>query len=106
MDEDISKTLGELERKLRELEQVLSSLGEANAAPSAVAGASAAGTDTAAAPAGDSHGAPPSYEGAPSAAPQTGARAAGDSRLVDEALEQPRAVHRPLAARSPSPPTS
>jgi 2-aminoadipate transaminase len=106
MDEDISKTLGELERKLRELEQVLSSLGEANAAPSAVAGASAAGTGTAAAPAGDSHDAlPPSYGATPRAVPQASAHAGGDSRLIDEAFEQPRAADRPLAAHSPSPPT-
>ena len=106
MDEDISKTLGELERKLRELEQVLSSLGEANAAPSAAGGASGAGTGIAVAPAGDSHDTPPpSYEATPRAAPQASAHTAGDSRLIDEAFEQPRAAHRPLAARSPSPPT-
>jgi DNA-binding transcriptional MocR family regulator len=107
MDEDISKTLGELERKLRELEQVLSSMGEANAAPSAAGSATAASTGTAALPAGDSRGAsPPSYGAAPEAGPQGSAHTAGDSRLIDEALEQPRVADRPLAARSPSPPSS
>jgi 2-aminoadipate transaminase len=107
MDEDISKTLGELERKLRELEQVLSSLGEANTAPSAAGGASVGGTGTAAAPAGDNPGAPaPSYEVTPEPDRRASTHPAGDSRLIDEAFEQPRAAHRPLAARSPSPPTS
>jgi DNA-binding transcriptional MocR family regulator len=106
MDEDISKTLGELERKLRELEQVLSSIGETSAAPSAPGHPSDSDTGTTAAPAGDSHGAsPPSYESVPRTGPRASAHAAGDSRLVDEALEQPRAAHRPLAARSPSPPS-
>ncbi len=79
MDEDIAKTLGELEHKLRELEQVLSSIGEANALPS--------------------------HQAAPEPGPSANAHAAGDSRLVDEAFEQPRAAHRPLPARSPSPPS-
>jgi 2-aminoadipate transaminase len=107
MDEDISKTLGELERKLRELEQVLSSLGDANAAPSAAGDPGGTGAGITSPPAGDSRGAPArSYDATPEADPRAGAHAAGDSRLIDEAFEQPRAAHRPLAARSPSPPTS
>jgi DNA-binding transcriptional MocR family regulator len=105
MDEDISKTLGELERKLRELEQVLSSMGEASGAASAAGSPSRADTGIAAAPAGDSHDASaPPYQAAPEPSPTVSAHAAGDSRLVDEAFERPRATHRPLAARSPSPP--
>jgi DNA-binding transcriptional MocR family regulator len=107
MDEDISKTLGELERKLRELEQVLSSLGEASASPSAAEDPGGTGAGIASAPAGDSHGAPrPSYQATPEASPQASAHTAGDSRLIDEAFEQPRAADRSPAARSPSPPTS
>jgi 2-aminoadipate transaminase len=103
MDEDIAKTLGELERKLRELEQVLSSIGEAGTAGDP----SAAGTGAAAPSAGDSRhasAASPATASPPAPVPGANAPAAGDSRLVDEAFEQPRETGRPLAARSPSPP--
>jgi 2-aminoadipate transaminase len=107
MDEDIAKTLGELERKLRELEQVLSSMGEASAAPRAANNLSHVDTRLAAPPVGDSRDASaPSYESAPEQGPSASTQTVGDSRLVDEAFEQPRtAAAAPLARSSTAPQT-
>jgi len=76
VDEDIAKTLGELERKLRELEHVLSNIG---------------GTD---AHAGDSGAPRPAYSPPTQQAPQAARHMAGEGRLIDEALERPEPVPR------------
>ena len=94
MDEDIAKTLGELERKLRDLEQVLGSMGAAS-----VAGApSHAQAGIADHPTGDTSGGP-LPPGAPPApqAQETATHPPGDGRLVDEALERPHAPQQPLS---------
>jgi DNA-binding transcriptional MocR family regulator len=92
VDEDIAKTLSELERKLRELEHVLSSIG---------GGAEAH--------AGDSRAAPPrAYSPPAQQAPQAAAHASGEGRLIDEALERPQPAPRsfelPTAPDAPAAP--
>jgi 2-aminoadipate transaminase len=93
VDQEVSKTLGELERKLRELERTLSSIDRdsvAGAAPGAasggVASAGTPGVASLAAP-----GVSPSGTSgvAPSGTPAATITDAGATRLVDEAIEQP-----------------
>jgi 2-aminoadipate transaminase len=123
VDEDIAKTLSELERKLRELERMLSSMGEASAASPTAGTSGGARAAHEQAPAGDSPGesspagsAPadpqpvtpspgpgPRYSLPAEQAPQAVAHPAGDSRLVDEALERPQAPHVPLAPQAAAP---
>jgi DNA-binding transcriptional MocR family regulator len=105
MDEDIAKTLGELERKLRELERVLSSMGDASGTgPSA--GPRAGESSAADAQPGDSRRAPaPLYAPPAEQTPPTAAQPLHDSRLVDEALESTVAAQPPLSPRPEATPT-
>jgi 2-aminoadipate transaminase len=100
MDEDIAKTLGELERKLRELERVLGSMGDAGWTGTTT-GPAAAESSSADARPGDSRDAPSPRDLPPPerAATQT----AHDSRLVDEALEPARDEQRLSALQSLAP---
>jgi DNA-binding transcriptional MocR family regulator len=95
VDQEIANTLGELERKLRELERVLSGIGQS------------AGAGDAPSPAPT---APPAAQAPPSAVPdtrQTAPPAAGlshrpgESRVVDEAVEQPASADYQAPAASP-----
>jgi 2-aminoadipate transaminase len=106
MDEDIAKTLGELERKLRELERVLSSMGDTGGTTAAAGpqAAEAAASSAADARPGDRHRVPSPGHAAPVAqaqAPQATPQPWNDSRLVDEALERPQAQRETSAQPSP-----
>jgi DNA-binding transcriptional MocR family regulator len=92
VDQDIASTLGELERKLRELERVLSGIGrsveDGDAAPVGVHDPQAAA-------------AAPLQQASPAAhVGNTGEL--GQTRVVDEAIE--RSTDAPPFARSPTPP--
>ncbi len=114
MDKEIANTLGELERKLRELERVLRAVddGDASAGDTGTPGAGAPGADAgdarlvdagAAARAGDGHtGGEPRGTGEPSRG--AFAQPLGSGRLVDEAAERAGATSQPgTAAIAPSP---
>jgi 2-aminoadipate transaminase len=66
VDADVAKTLGELERKLLELERTLSSIGGEEGPPG---------------------GSPGEHSAQPSTAPQEAEQGAGETRLVDESVE-------------------
>jgi 2-aminoadipate transaminase len=85
MDAEVARTLGDLERKLLELERTL----EAMARPGAGAGAPAALPATAAPPPA-APAAPPPAPPLPAAPPPAAAPAPAPSRIVDEAIEEPR----------------
>jgi 2-aminoadipate transaminase len=102
MDAEVARTLGDLERKLLELERTL----EAMARPGGEAGAPAALPATAAPPAA----APPHASPLPAAPPSAAAPGLAEtaarpfpSRIVDEAIEEPRAetLADPYAAARP-----
>jgi 2-aminoadipate transaminase len=101
MDEDIAKTLGELERKLRELERVLGSMGDASGAR-ASAGPTATDSSAAGLPPGDSQGVQSPGHAQPETAPRTAPQPWNDSRLVDEALES-TATTQPTRSPRPEP---
>jgi 2-aminoadipate transaminase len=104
MDEDIAKVLGELERKLRELEGVLSGMGDASGS-SASADPRAGESSAADTSPGDSRRAPaPLYTPPAEQAPPTAAQPLHDSRLVDEALESTVAAQPPLSPRAEATP--
>jgi 2-aminoadipate transaminase len=99
VDQEIANTLGELERKLRELERVLSGIGQS-------AGAGDAPTP-AQAPPSAAPPPPPAAAAAPQGAPPAPglAHRPGESRVVDEAVERlGSASYRPPEESPPASP--
>lgn len=86
MDREIADTLGELERKLRELERVLGGLGQGDSAPSA----EQATAEQATAEQGPARQAPatPAWQAPAAPAQQAPVEHPGASRIVDEAVER------------------
>jgi DNA-binding transcriptional MocR family regulator len=98
VDQEIANTLGELERKLRELERVLSGIGRSTGEGDAQPPASPSPPAAPAAPS-----APPAASPTPPVTPPT-ARAPhrpGEGRVVDESLESPAAAAVPQGRRPP-----
>ena len=107
MDQEVSKTLGELERKLQELERTLTSIdrgdgpgGESPPSPDSGPPPAAIAPAPPQAP-GPSSG-PPAAAIAPSQAPSAGAPPIG--RLIDEAVEPIARVEQAQPARLQQPP--
>jgi 2-aminoadipate transaminase len=98
VDQEIANTLGELERKLRELERVLSGIGRGAGEGDAAAPAPAAPPAA--------HAPPPSGFATPQTAPPVGSLShrPGESRVVDEAVEHPGSADYQSPATAP--PTS
>jgi 2-aminoadipate transaminase len=93
MEQEVAKTLGELERKLAELERTLKASGRSVSV----------GEDGPSEPARAQEPATPAETDFGATAPQQGP---GWSRIVDEAIEQPYALPPPRLPRSPTPPSS
>ncbi len=98
MDQEIANTLGELERKLRELERVLSGIGRGVGEGDVPSAASAAPL-TAQSPPLTTAPAPPTPSAPPPAA--RAPHRPGESRVIDEALESPPAAAAPQGRRPP-----
>jgi DNA-binding transcriptional MocR family regulator len=106
VDQEIANTLGELERKLRELERVLSGIGHSAGAGDAPSPVSVAPPAAAAAPAVAPAPPPAATAASQTAPPAPGlAHRPGESRVVDEAVERlGSASYRPPDASPPASP--
>jgi len=117
VDKEIANTLGELERKLRELERVLGAMGESDTGAATGVGATDTATATADTATADTGGSG-SGSGASSSSSSSGGgsggqqSAAGDvptfaarvgsGRLIDEALDRERALGTTATATAPT----